>query len=174
MWGPCRAPVGMVGSFPTLGSSQWDPAMPLVSEAGVPEWQMGGRNATGIRKWQLRQEWLCPPPGQAKGPLRLSSCHAPTSISCRISPESSSKSRAAAAAVTRPSVRALAWGLTFLIGGFSGCGPVALSGSCHGADRLPGRQPHRILHAALPRWVCFQFPIEEALSFYLCHPPVAV
>lgn len=66
MWGPCRAPVGTVGSFPTLGSSQWDPAMPLVSEAGVPEWQMGGRDATGIRKWQLRQEWLCPPQDRQK------------------------------------------------------------------------------------------------------------
>lgn len=114
------------------------------------------------------------PPGQAKGPVRLSSCHVPPSISCRVSPESSSKSRAAAAAVTRPLVRALAWGLTFLIGGFSGCGPLALGGSCRRADRLPGRRPHGILHAALPRWVCFQFPIEAALSFSLCYPPVAV
>ena len=114
------------------------------------------------------------PLGQAKGPVRLSSCHVPPSISCRISPESPSKNRAAAPAMTRPWVGALACGLTFLIGGFSGCGPVVLSGSCHGADGLPGKRPLGTLHAAFLRRVCFQFPTEAALSFHLCHPPVAV
>lgn len=52
MRGPCCEPVGTVGSFPTLGSSQWGLAMPLVLEAGVPEWQLGGGDATGIRNWQ--------------------------------------------------------------------------------------------------------------------------
>lgn len=66
MQGLCWAPVGTVGSFPTLGSSQWGPAMPLVSEAGFPEWQMGGRDATGMRKRQLRQEWLCYPRDRQK------------------------------------------------------------------------------------------------------------
>lgn len=61
MRGPGCGPVGAVGPFPTLGSSQWGPATPLVSEAGVPEWQMGGRDATGIRNRQPLSEWLCSP-----------------------------------------------------------------------------------------------------------------